>query len=179
MRPAETLSPTPLSSVSPISPLKELSRRGFLRASLALAVTGLLPSVGCGQEPDADAQFLAISEVLTGYEASSLDPQLAITYRAALEKQQPQGLSELLARFERGQRPSLTELTSDGTLQSPAARAAADAVLLMWYTGVYDDGSGPRVAAYTDSLAWRSLTYTNPPTTCGGSVGFWSTPRAV
>lgn len=166
-------------SARPLAPtaLPYLPRRGFLKTSLGLVAAGFLPSLGCGQEADPGAQFLALCAVLTGYESASLDPALADTYRAALEKTKPQGLSELLARFDGGQRPALAELEAEGLLSRPAVKEAADSLILMWYTGVYDDGSGPRVAAYTDSLAWRSLTYTNPPTVCGGSVGFWSMPR--
>ena len=85
-------------SARPLAPtaLPYLPRRGFLKTSLGLVAAGFLPSLGCGQEADPGAQFLALCAVLTGYESASLDPALADTYRAALEKTRPQGLAELL-----------------------------------------------------------------------------------
>jgi Membrane bound FAD containing D-sorbitol dehydrogenase len=135
----------------------------------------------CGSEdPIADApidRFLALSVLLTGFEA--LDRGQGQIYLDALRASadQSKALDDLYVKagYSSESRPgSLADLEAKGIFADDRLTAVADAIILNWYTGVYDGATGPEVATYTEALTWRALDYTNPPSLCGGSPGFWA-----
>lgn len=42
-------------------------------------------------------------------------------------------------------------------------------VVTMWYSGLYPTLAGTRRAAFRDCLAWKALSFCQPPTYCGPS----------
>jgi len=56
---------------------------------------------------------------------------------------------------------------------------ADSAILQCWYTGMYESPAGPRVATYSEALAWTTLGFTKAPTLCGGAVGYWGDKPVV
>ena len=107
---------------------------------------------------------MRLSTALTGH--TGLDKELGQIYLDAL-LHTPQGeddLTRLLAEFEEGEiRAYVRE-----ELQPIARR-----LLLAWYTGHYPTMDGPKVATFTQALAWHALGYTTAPSICGGTMGHW------
>jgi len=126
--------------------------------------------------PDDLEAFLGLSRLLTGFE--DLDPALGQVYLQSL-KANPEfedGLSELYeqAGFTGGSAPDgLEDLEQAGIFNQESSRSLADKIISLWYTGTYEQGEDTVVATFVDSLAWKSLTFTKPPTICG-SFGFWA-----
>lgn len=121
--------------------------------------------------------FLALSALLTGF--GGLNPTTGAVYLESL-RANPElgpGLEALYeqAGFAGGAgAQTVQDLEARGALEDETARAAADRLIEMWYSGVYDtpDG-GQAVATYADALVWRAVPYTKPLTICG-VPGFWS-----
>ncbi|WP_394832795.1 sorbitol dehydrogenase family protein [Pendulispora rubella] len=127
------------------------------------------------------ARFLHLSVLLTGFE--QLEPSFAQSYLHSLQSD-AQRAADLQRLYQRaGYRDwhaptSLEELESRGIFQDGAFRVLTDRVITNWYTGLYEEGSGMRVATYVRALGWR-LDGINAPTTRGGPPGFWSRPPVV
>lgn len=51
------------------------------------------------------------------------------------------------------------------------------AIILAWYTGVYQTGGKSHVATHSGALVWKAQG-TAAPGTCSGEMGFWSKPPA-
>ena len=72
--------------------------------------------------------------------------------------------------------PTAADLEAAGLFDNPAARSLSDAILNMWYTGIYTTAEGDQATAtYVGALVWRAMTFTKPLTVCG-SPGFWAQP---
>jgi len=111
-------------------------------------------------------EFLTVSQVLTGkndlnqtvgkkiYELFSLDPQ----FQTCLES-------------------IYREIRSSGKATSREHYDAKLKIISAWYTGiVLSQGEWVRVT-YFDALMYRALKRTiNPPTVCGGQIGYWALP---
>jgi hypothetical protein len=139
----------------------------------------LLPSPMPGAEtpfPQDLASFLALSSVLTGFD--DLDPELGQVYLHSLQEN-PEfsgGLPRLYegAGMIEGSAPgSIADLESAGLFSEEASRSLADHIIELWYTGLYGQEDEQTVATFVDALAWKSITFTKPPTICG-SFGFWA-----
>lgn len=145
------------------SPLP-LSRRDALLGALAAAIAST-GTAGLARLAAADGGlgvdgFLALSAMLTGKPAASLDKDVAAT---------------LLGGFiATGQGDALKHLAAD-----PASdKELGDAIVAAWYSGVYSTGKGEAVATFNDALLWQTLSFTKPPGNCGGETGYWSQPPA-
>lgn len=121
--------------------------------------------------------FMALSALLTGFrDLSQIHAQLYLDALLA----NPGTASVLDDLYVKagygGDAPprTLDELAARGIFDDERLRALADTITLWWYTGVYEGAAGPSVATYTESLAWKSLTYAVAPSTCGGTMGFWA-----
>lgn len=137
------------------------TRRDLLAdVAAAIAVAG---TAGFPRDLWADTvtpeQFLALSQRLTG--VSGLDPAVAKTL-----------LGGFLAT---GNGAALAVLVAAARPEGPLA----DAIVAAWYSGVYDSGAGRQaVATFTDALLWTALSFTKPPSQCGGETGYWARPPA-
>jgi hypothetical protein len=126
--------------------------------------------------PEGLDSFLALSTVLTGFE--NLDPALGQVYLGSLQED-PElggglpGLYEQAGVLSGSPPDSIAALESAGIFDQESTRSLADRIIELWYTGIYTQGEEQVVATFVDSLAWKSLTFTKPPTICG-SFGFWS-----
>lgn len=145
--------------------LRQLSRRAFLvglgAAWIGWAGTGsAVESVDPGLE-----QFRALSAVLTGFEPSQLDLDLARTYRDALLEMEPTSLARLMQSA--GQRPSIEHLQGSGAFEDPDLNHLAKRVIELWYSGIYPTGRGSQVASFRHTLLWKTLDFAHPPTYCG------------
>jgi hypothetical protein len=126
--------------------------------------------------PEGLEAFLALSSVLTGYD--QLDPELGAIYLRSLQDN-PEFGGGLEALYEQagvaagGQPDGIEALEQAGVFEQEQSRALADKIITLWYTGIYDQGEEQAVATFVDALAWKSITFTKPPTICG-SYGFWA-----
>ena len=122
------------------------------------------------------AEFLQLSVVLTGFD--NLNRDLGQIYLESLQARPNPAITlvELYgqAGFRSAAPPkSLEELAHRGVFKADPPRALANKIITYWYTGIYDKDGQPAVATFTDALAWKALTYTKPPSVCGGAVGYW------
>jgi hypothetical protein len=168
---------------APIPEIYVNRRRFVFCVSAGIAV---ISAPACRRDPPEQwtpiARFMALSALLTGAHDLSrshaqlyLDALLAAPERASV-------LDDLYTKagYGSGAPPrTLEELTARGVFNDKRLRTLADDITIWWYTGIYEGAAGPSVATYTESLAWKSLTYTNAPSTCGGTMGFWAeAPRS-
>ena len=135
------------------------SRREFLLAGLATAITAAgasgFPAALFAAAPVTLPQFMALSMRLT--EAADLDAGIGEKFLGGfLASGQGSGLAGLAAGASEPERES--------------------AIIAAWYSGVYDTGRGKAVAGFEQALLWKALTFTKPPTDCGGETGYWSQP---
>ena len=135
------------------------SRREFLLAGLAAAIATAgesgFPAALFAAAPITLPQFMALSGRLT--EAADLDTGMGEKFLGGfLASGQGAGLAGLVAG------------ASEAELES--------AIIAAWYSGIYDTGRGKSVAGFEQALLWKALTFTKPPTDCGGETGYWSQP---
>ena len=135
------------------------SRRELLLSGLAAAITAAaangFPAALFAAAPVTLPQFMALSMRLT--EAADLDAGIGEKFLGGfLASGQGAGLAGLAAG------------ASEPELES--------AIIAAWYSGVYDTGRGKAVAGFEQALLWKALTFTKPPTDCGGETGYWSQP---
>lgn len=133
-----------------MSARRPVSRRAFLAA---LSSTALVCAAGCATArpgpSTADAgldRFMALSRRLTGVD--DLDPELGRLYLAALE--------------------------ATGVWPGRDEQAAADAIVVAWYTGGVGAGRAATIVTYPGALAWRTLSFTKAPSVCGGGPAAWA-----
>jgi hypothetical protein len=132
------------------------------------------------QQDDAElARFLALSALLTGVD--QLDPVIGSIYLQSLRTSSAfiVTVTELLEQAQAGLSAlptTMEELESSGIFENESTRQLADKITEYWYTGIYDTAQGEQVVAtFVDSLAWRTLIFTKPPSLCG-SYSFWTEP---
>lgn len=135
-----------------------ISRRDLLLAGTAAAALGVPGGAGLAQTTPGVAEFLALSQQLTGVQ--NMDPAVAKTL-----------LGGLLAT---GKGSALSALMAGST--APDARELGDAIVGAWYSGVYDTGRGQAVATFDRALVWQALSFTKPWGLCGGDTGYWADP---
>jgi hypothetical protein len=128
-------------------------------AAIAVAGAAGFPRTLYADTAVSPEQFLALSQRLTG--VSGLDAAVAKTL-----------LGGFLAT---GNGAALAALVAAARPEGPLA----DAIVGAWYSGVYDSGGGRQtVATFTDALLWNALSFTKPPSQCGGETGYWARPPA-
>jgi hypothetical protein len=120
-------------------------------------------------------QFLKVSAAITG--VSPLDPRVGALYLQALDRNaEVPALTTLYDEAglnEAEESAVLERLRASGVLDREPTRNLVREIARLWYTGTYPDGEGEmQVATYVDSLAWKTLRFTKPASTCG-SFGFW------
>jgi hypothetical protein len=158
-----------------------VGRRDFLRAMTLMAAGGAAaacatrgPGTGAAASVSLE-EFLALSTLVTG--VKDLNADHARIYLASLQASRGRELAMLCERagFRTITPPaSLDALVRTGALDSTAGAAVAAKIVEYWFTGIYDSPTGPRVATYTEALAWSTLAFTKPPSACGGGVGYWA-----
>jgi hypothetical protein len=155
-----------------IANLPSFKRRRLLLFMSALLAGGILPLPLVAESASSERKssglsledFMRLSTALSGH--AGLDKELGQIYLDALlhTPQGEDGLTRLLAELEEGEMPAYVR----EELQ-PIARG----LLLAWYTGHYPTMDGPKVATFTQALAWHALGYTTAPSLCGGTMGHW------
>jgi len=163
------------------SPLAiQLHRRRLLLATGgALAVLGFAPKVALAAQtatPSADQramnQLIDLSRALCG--GGTFDPGRAemLLDLFSADKALQGGLDTLLAE------PFSQSAATPVTERSPGARAAAEAILMFWYAGVFKDAPvADRSAVYAQLQAWQAM-YTPAWTTCK-LYGGWADPPSL
>lgn len=121
-------------------------------------------------------QFLQFSSLLTGVD--QLDPVLGQVYLNALQSGEgaASNLSRAFSAASSGSGPlpqDLEALSSQGFFDQEGMGELTDQIILLWYTGVYQQDGEDRVATFVDALAWKVLHFTKPLTICA-HFGFWS-----
>ena len=167
------------------APPPDLSRRQLLAFAALLGSAGLLPLPLAAEEVKRAArqmgldEFMTLSRLLTG--AASLSRDLGKIYLDSL-KEGSDGDAGLMTLWdevgfrEAAPPESIQQLAEAGVFKRENLDKTAKAILKFWYTGIYETGNGPKVAEYTDTLAWRAVGYTTAPSNCGGPTGFWADP---
>lgn len=122
-------------------------------------------------------KFLLLSTLLTGFD--HLNKKHAELYLNSIRanSQQASILEELYQQggFNSDDAPdSLEELQASGVFNNTDMRQVSDDITIAWYSGIYHTANGPQVATHEHALCWRAVSYTTPPTVCGGKLGFWS-----
>jgi hypothetical protein len=155
-----------------IAHLPLFTRRRLLLFLSALLAGGILPLPLVAESASSKRNsggpflddFMRLSTALTDH--AGLDKELGQVYLDALlhTPQDEDDLTSLLTGLEEGELHAYVREESP-----PIARE----ILLAWYTGHYPTMSGPKVATFTQALAWRALGYTTAPSLCGGTMGHW------
>jgi hypothetical protein len=135
------------------------SRREILLTGLAAAIAAAsasgFPAALFAAAPVTLPQFMTLSARLT--EAADLDTGIGEKF-----------LGGFLASGHGAALAGLVAGASEPELES--------AIIAAWYSGVYDTGRGKAVAGFEQALLWKALTFTKPPSDCGGEMGYWSQP---
>jgi fructose 5-dehydrogenase small subunit len=170
----------------PAAPLPpDLSRRQLLAFAALLGSASLPPLPLAAEEVKKAAQqmgldeFMTLSRLLTG--AADLSRDLGRIYLGSLEGGSDGDAALVTLWGEVGFREaapprSIQQLAETGVFKRENLDKTAKAILKFWYTGIYETENGPKVAEYTDTLAWRAVGYTTAPSNCGGPTGFWADP---
>lgn len=108
--------------------------------------------------------FEAVCNALAGTNVSNdaLVAQYLTVLKGALERDQ---LAALLA---------LNDVPADAqhtASLSPALHDVTELAVQLWLSGMTSDG---RVVTYADAPIWSTLTFTKPPSYCGGVFGYWA-----
>lgn len=114
--------------------------------------------------------FLALSALLTGMPAASLDPALGRAIQEGFSRPRAFTIPDLLKRA--GTAATLADLAP--VFEEEDSRRLADEITVAWYTGVVPGEGGPRVAGYVTTLQWKALGYGGAPSVCHG--GWWDAP---
>jgi hypothetical protein len=141
----------------------ELNRRSFLGslaaagvAATTLTVTTLPAAAKTTAGPVTLDEFMQLSDILTDNEFS-LDDDVGVQYFRALVNDPVHAgpLRQLVNDTVRANREpdTFAQVLASGALDSDAAAATAQQILVYWYSGVV---SG-RTADYLEALAWESV----------------------
>ncbi len=136
----------------------QLSRRGLLRATAAIAGLSLIADLGtplsAAAADDAVASFTQLSEFLTGY---SLDPVLGARFLAALKKRDAgldASMAALSALIKQSGVPNMDGfLALSGT--DPDLTKTATKIVSAWYLGVVGEPEDAELVTYAESLMYR------------------------
>lgn len=118
------------------------------------------------QRPEAAqeaAKFIALSKLLTGFDKLEVDPELALKHlhRLKNDAELEPVVSELIEKHDAMDQADFEEQILDGP--DPTYREAAQAIILLWYTGAFFDGrfpvdSGtPQDNQYVQGLVWQVI----------------------
>ena len=120
---------------------------------------------------------MALSGLLTGF--GGLDAVAGGAYLGALraDASRSKALDALLATsgiISDSAPSTLAELARTDVFADPGSLATTSQILADWFSGTYGGSSGPVTATWSGALAWRSCTFTKPPASCGGAMGYWA-----
>lgn len=144
---------------------QEINRRRLLMALGGAALLSGMPHQAYAAQtatPPADAARIealtALSQNLCGGGTFAADQAAALLTLLTGDADLAKGLDELLA--------APTSVATPTTARSDAAKSAAQAILLFWYTGAFKGQPiANRAAVYTQLTAWQAM-YTPAWTTC-------------
>jgi len=148
----------PIKHSTPTIVGQNVSRRGLLRTTVAVAGLALLADLAgplsAVAADDAVASFTQLSEFLTGY---TLDPVLGARFLAALKKRDAEldaNMAALSALIKQSGVPNMDGfLALSGT--DPALMKTATKIVSAWYLGVVGEPENAELITYADSLMYR------------------------
>jgi hypothetical protein len=148
----------PFDNSSPALLGHSVSRRGLLRATVAVAglavFADLAGPLSASAADDAVASFTQLSEFLTGY---TLDPVLGGRFLAALKKRDAEldaSMAALSDLIKQSGVPNMDGfLALSGT--DPALMKTATKIVSAWYLGVVGEPEDAELITYADSLMYR------------------------
>ncbi|WP_313613657.1 sugar dehydrogenase complex small subunit [Agrobacterium sp.] len=148
----------PFDNSSPALFGHSVSRRGLLRATVAVAGLGVFADLAgplsASAADDAVASFTQLSEFLTGY---TLDPVLGGRFLAALKKRDAEldaSMAALSDLIKQSGVPNMDGfLALSGT--DPALMKTATKIVSAWYLGVVGEPEDAELITYADSLMYR------------------------
>lgn len=148
----------PIKHSTPTIFSQNVSRRGLLRTTVAVAGLALLADLAgplsAVAADDAVASFTQLSEFLTGY---TLDPVLGARFLAALKKRDAEldsNMAALSALIKQSGVPNMDGfLALSGT--DPVLMKTATKIVSAWYLGVVGEPEDAELITYADSLMYR------------------------
>lgn len=148
----------PFQSKSSATDDRQLTRRGLLRTTAAIAglaiAADLFGPLSANAADDAVTSFTQLSEFLTGY---SLDPVLGARFLAALKKRDTDldaNMTALSSLIKQSGVPDMDGfLALSGT--DPALMKTATKIVSSWYLGVVGEPEDAELITYADSLMYR------------------------
>ncbi len=159
-----------------------LRRRRFIALLAAVASAGVLAACAKGGAPNAtpdpedSRRFLSLSSLLTGFD--DLDATVGALYLGSIRSDAKQSatLDAIYAKagYAKGAGPAtLADLEKAGIFQKLGMLDLTNDILQNWYSGMYLANGALTSAVWADALAWRSCTFTKPPSYCGGPA-YWA-----
>ena len=123
------------------------------------------------------SNFVALSTILTGF--TDLERDVAGAYLRSIraDAAQSSALDDLIARsgIASSDPPkTLAQLSAKGVFAAPESLALTSLILAHWFSGTYSQDRGVVTQTWDTALAWRACTFTKPPATCGGQIGYWA-----
>ena len=121
------------------------------------------------------SRFVKISSFLLGIPTSEVDSDVARVYLAKLSTLS-KSKNHLASLYQIAGQNS--ELNIESQLTNEESRTFAKKVILLWYTGVFEDNSGNRKRLfYGDSLMFKFFAKERPaPGLCSGTPDSWMKP---
>ncbi|HEX2787123.1 MAG TPA: sugar dehydrogenase complex small subunit [Ignavibacteria bacterium] len=165
---------------------QKFSRRDFIKTSAAgLALISFPFLQSCSKKTDVSLdEFIQLSSLLTGFDASQLDKGLAQKYLTSLTTvpQSTTTIGELYTKF--GLSPGKpVNLDTDAAvdLVDKEDEKLAQTITQYWYAAEYRTTNtsvnyGLVTANFNESLGWAATVYGSPESECHGSTNSWATP---
>lgn len=165
-------------------------RQLLVGAGAAVATVSLAACVDPSSTPSGGislGQFLQMSAILTGYPQSQLNTTDGRAYLEALNglpAARGYSLAQLYQAMGFGSATpptSYQDVVNRGVMSSEPSLSLANQIIFTWYAGQYPAAvpGGLKVETFDNTLAWKSITWTQPPMQCQpGGFGAWATPPA-
>jgi len=153
-----------------------ISASGSAQAATGPVESSVPVAGGAPVEAEADAQFLVLSQTLTGH--SPLDPILARRYLNALSFQDTTFGMQFIALLKVVALSPVMEpeaLASTLDQQNPDLGKVLHRIVSAWYTGVVGEGANAQVIAYQGALMFASVDdVLMPPSYCRAAPFYWT-----
>jgi len=157
----------------------KIGRRQFIVICSAAAAVSMLPLLpGCSKRSDLElAEFKKLSAVLTGFQVTDMDNDLAAIYYKSILEFPPVDVnpSELFADLELDTvvtpAPNIIE---QKIYSNPKKTLLANTIITYWLSGSFKSKDGIKVSDYQLMYAWKATGYLIPNAQCRGDFGFWS-----
>lgn len=165
---------------------EKFSRRDFIKTSAAGLVLISFPFLqSCSKKTDVSLdEFIQLSSVLIGFDASQLDKNNAQKYLTSITTVPPSTstMGELYTKFGLSPgKPVNLDTDVSVALTNEEDIKLAKAIVQYWYAAEYRTTNtsvnyGLVVTNFNESLGWAATVYGSPESECHGATNSWATP---